>query len=145
MEEQSYQKHSKYVPGFHFVTFGILIVNVFWTGWRLFSGSGPLPDRIWAVVVAVALGLLAWYLRIFPLAVQDRVIRLEERLRLAQLLPADLVPRISELSAGQLISLRFASDGEVAELTRKVLDEKIRSRDEIKKLIRQWRPDHMRA
>ena len=77
--------------------------------------------------------------------VQDRVIRLEERLRLAQLLPPDLAPRIHELGAGQLLALRFAGDEEIPDLTRKVLDEKIRGREEIKKLIRHWRPDRMRA
>ena len=146
MEEQSYRNHQKFVPAFHFLTFGILVVNLLWAVWRLFQGAGlPLPDRVWGVVMAIALLLLAWYLRTFPLIVQDRVIRLEERLRLAQLLPPDLAPRIGELSAGQLVALRFASDEEIPELTRKVLDEKIRSREEIKKRIRHWRPDHLRA
>ncbi|HBL29526.1 MAG TPA: hypothetical protein DD490_22050 [Acidobacteria bacterium] len=145
MEEQSYQKHSMLVPGFHFVTFGLLALNILWAGWRLFQTGLPLPDRIWGLAMALAFALLAWYTRIFPLKVQDRVIRLEERLRLAKLLPADLVPRIPELTPSQLIALRFASDGEVAELTRKVLTENLRSRDEIKKLIRQWRPDHFRV
>lgn len=145
MEEQSYQNHRKFVPGFHFLTFGLLVVNLAWAIWRLFSGSLPLADRGMAVLLAVALLLLAWYVRIFPLRVQDRVIRLEERLRLTQILPPDLAPRIGELSAGQLLALRFASDEEVPELTRRVLDEKIRSREEIKKLIRNWRPDHLRA
>lgn len=146
MAEQSYANHRQYVPGFHFVAFGILFLNLLWTLWRLFTGSAlPLPDRIWAVAMAVAFLLLAWYSRTFPLKVQDRVIRLEERLRLAQLLPPDLAPRISELSPGQLLALRFASDEEVAELTRKVLAENIRSREEIKKLIRNWRADHLRA
>ena len=145
MEEQSYQNHRKFVPGFHFVTFGILVLNLLWTIWRLIQGAGPLPDRIWAVVMAIGLLLLSWYTRTFPLRVQDRLIRLEERLRLAQVLPPDLAARIPELSAGQLLALRFASDEEVPELTRTVLDEKIRSREEIKKRIRHWRPDHLRA
>lgn len=146
MEEQSYKNHQMFVPGFHFVTFGLLVVNLLWAAWRLFQGTGlPVADRIWAVVMAIALLLLSWYVRTFPMKVQDRVIRLEERLRLAQLLPPDLARRIPELSAGQLVALRFASDEEVPELTRKVLEENIRSRDEIKKRIRQWRPDRLRA
>jgi Family of unknown function (DUF6526) len=146
MADQSYSNHRQFVPGFHFLTFGILTVNFFWAVWRLFQGAGlPLPDRIWAVAMAVALLLLAWYTRVFPLKVQDRVIRLEERLRLARLLPPDLASRIHELSPGQLLALRFASDEEVPELTRTVLDEKIRGREEIKKRIRSWRPDHFRA
>lgn len=146
MEEQSYRNHRKFVPAFHFLAFGILVLNLVWAVWRLFQGAGlPLADRIWGVAMAVALLLVIWYARTFPLVVQDRVIRLEERLRLAQLLPPDLVPRIGELSTGQLVALRFASDEEIPDLTRKVLDEKIRSREEIKKQIRKWRPDHLRA
>jgi len=146
MAEQSYQSHRQYVPGFHFVTFGILLVNIFWALWRLFRGADlPFADRVWGVAMAIALMLLAWYTRTFPLKVQDRVIRLEERLRLAQLLPPDLVPRIHELSTGQLVALRFAGDEEIPELTRKILSENVRSREEIKKLIRNWRPDHLRA
>lgn len=146
MTDQNYKNHRKLVPGFHFVMFGILVLNLLWTLWRLFTGTSlPWPDRIWAVAMAAALLLLAWYARIFPLRVQDRVIRLEERLRLAQLLPPDLVPRIGELKTGQLLALRFASDVEIPELTRKVLSENIRDRDEIKQLIQRWRPDHLRA
>lgn len=142
---QDLRTHRKYVPGFHFVTFGILAVNFLWSLYRLLTGAAPVFDRVLATLVAFALILLAWYARTFPLAAQDRVIRLEERLRLAELLPADLKPRIGELSRGQLIALRFASDAELAALVRKVLDEKITSREEIKKLIRDWRADHFRA
>ena len=146
MQEQNYKNHQQFVPAFHFLMFGILCLNLLWAGWRLFQGAGlPLPDRIWAVAMAVAFLLLAWYTRTFPLKVQDRVIRLEERLRLARILPPDLAARIPELSAGQLVALRFASDEEVPELTRAVLDEKIKDREEIKKRIRQWRPDFFRA
>jgi hypothetical protein len=146
MADQNYPSHRQYVPGFHFLTFGILVVNLLWTVWRLFQGAGlPWPDRIWAVAMAVAFLLLAWYTRTFPLKVQDRVIRLEERLRLAQILPPDLAARIPELSAGQLIALRFAGDEELPDLTRKILDEKVHGREEIKKMIRRWRPDHLRA
>lgn len=146
MADQSYQNHRKFVPAFHFVTFGILVLNLVWAIWRLIQGAGlPLPDRIWAVVMATAFLVLIWHVRIFPLKVQDRVIRLEEQLRLARLLPPDLAARIPELRAGQLVALRFAGDEEIPELTRKVLDGGIRNREEIKKMIRQWRPDHHRA
>ena len=143
--QQNLRTHRKYVPGFHFVTFGILAVNFLWSLYRLFTGTLPPFDRVLATLVALALVLLAWYARTFPLAAQDRVIRLEERLRLAEFLPADLKPRIGELSRGQLIALRFAGDAELPALVRKVLDEKITSREEIKKLIREWRADHFRA
>ena len=146
MAEQTYANHRKFVPGFHFVTFGLLVLNLVWTVFRLFRGAGmPLADRAMAFLLAAALLLLAWYARTFPMRVQDRVIRLEERLRLEQLLPADLRPRIGELRPRQLLGLRFASDEELPELTRKVLDERIASADEIKKLVRSWRADHLRA
>ena len=142
---QSYKSHRKLVPGYHFVALGLLTINFLWSSYRLISGTAPVFDRILAVLVAVALLLLVYYTRVFPLGAQDRVIRLEERLRLAEILPADLKPRIGELSRGQLIALRFASDAEAPALVRKVLDEKITQREEIKKLIRDWREDHFRA
>ena len=92
---------------------------------------------------ALLLGFLS--ARIFVLTVQDRLIRLEERLRLQSLLPSDLQPRIGELNVGQLVSLRFAGDDEVAGLTRKVLDEKIKDRKSIKQLVKHWKADYLRA
>jgi hypothetical protein len=99
----------------------------------------------WNLVVALALGGLAWYARINALVVQDRVIRLEERLRLERLLPDDLKPRIGELSVAQLAALRFAGDSELAGLVRQIVDENLSDRDTIKRRIRDWRPDHLRV
>jgi hypothetical protein len=96
-------------------------------------------------LLAAALVVLVFYARLFPLAVQDRLIRLEERLRSERLLPADLRPRIGEFSADQLVALRFASDVELPVLARKVLDEKLTDRKAIKKLIKNWKPDYQRA
>jgi hypothetical protein len=148
MPEQNYANHAKFVPGFHFVTVGILVINLLWSLYRLVMGfpgiEVPIFDRVLSVAVAAALGLLAWYARIFPLRAQDRVIRLEETLRLERLLPADLRPRIAELHPGQLIALRFASDEELPNLTRTVLERGDMKSDEIKKAIRTWRADHLR-
>ena len=147
MADQSFATHRKYVPGFHFVTLGILVINLLWALYRAIwpiSPDMPIFDRLMPVLVAVALALLAWYVRIFPLRAQDRVIRLEERTRLERLLPPDLRSRIGELSTGQVIALRFASDAEVADLTRVVLDQKITGQDDIKQKIRDWRADHLR-
>jgi hypothetical protein len=143
---QSYASHAKYVPGFHFLTFGILTINLLWSLFRLFWGIPgiPVPDRLLNVAVAVALALLGWYLRVFPLKAQDRIIRLEERLRLERLLPADLRPRIGDLRPGQLIALRFASDEELPELTREVLAGTLATPGDIKKKVRSWRADHFR-
>jgi len=97
------------------------------------------------VLVAMALLVLAFYARAFAMTVQDRVIRLEMRLRLAGALPPDLCPRIPEFTVGQLVSLRFACDAELPELARKVLDEKLDDRKAIKKLIKNWQADYLRA
>ncbi len=146
MTDQSFATHRKYVWQYHFLAFGILAIHLVWSLYRLISGLPGVPffDRLLQAAVAIALLLLAWYGRTFPLRAQDRVIRLEETLRLERLLPADLRARIGELRPGQLIALRFANDEELPELTRAVLDEKIARSDDIKKRIRTWRADHFR-
>jgi len=97
------------------------------------------------VLVGLVLILLFVNARESTLAVQNRVIRLEMRLRLAGLLPSDLQARIPEFTLGQLISLRFASDAELPALARKVLDEKMNDRKAIKQLIKDWQADWLRA
>src|SRR5258707_6768855 len=106
MPDQSFATHRKFVPGYHYLTLGILTINLLWSVYRVFKPfepASPIFDRLLAVLVAVALGLIAWYLRVFPLRAQDRVIRLEERHRLERLLPADLKGRLGELNNRQLI------------------------------------------
>ncbi|HEX3129546.1 MAG TPA: DUF6526 family protein [Thermoanaerobaculia bacterium] len=148
MTEQNYRNHRKLVPGFHFVTVGILVLNLLWSLYRLFRPpvpEFPLFDRLLGVLVAGALIGVAWYARTFPMGVQDRVIRNEMQARLAAVLPPDLRPRIGELRRGQIIALRFASDEELPELTRQVLDGRLAGGEDIKKAIRSWQADHMRA
>ena len=84
------------------------------------------------------------YARLFALSAQDRVIRLEERLRLQALLPPEQKDTIDKLTTAQLIALRFASDDEVGALAATVIAEGIENRDEIKKRVTNWRPDHQR-
>lgn len=139
---QSYANHRKYVPGFHFALAGLIVVLFLWAVWRLIVGA-PAEAAFDLLLVAGLAGLF-YYTRLFPLRAQDRVIRLEMQLRLAGLLPPDLAARIDELSRGQLIALRFASDAELPELTRRCLDEKLRRREEIKRQIEHWVPDHHR-
>ena len=146
MADLTYKTHRKLVPPYHYGIFGILTVNLVWRIVQLcWSSSWATPglafDRILAALVASALVALALYARVFPLRVQDRVIRAEERERLGRLLPADLAARAGELSTGQLIALRFADDAELADLVRSVLDENIRDREAIKQRIKTWRPD----
>jgi hypothetical protein len=142
-EVQTFKNHSKTVPAFHFVVLPILLINLGWSIDRIVHVfSGQTIDEL---LLAVALILLALTGRMFALTVQDRVIRLEMRLRMQQLLPPDLMPRIPEFTVGQLVALRFAGDAELPDLARKVLQEKLTERKAIKAMIRDWRPDHLRA
>jgi len=140
---QNYANHTRYVVGYHFVAFFLLFVNLVWSVVQAFKHFGVAS--VVGVLLAVALVLVFFYARSFAVTVQDRVIRLEMRLRLGQILPADLKPRIGEFTVGQLVALRFASDAELPALARKVLDEKLTSRDEIKKLVKDWQADELRA
>ncbi len=139
---QSYKNHAKFVPMYHYVLSPILLVNFFAMAYHAFQD----PDlvHLWAVVMAGALVLTALCARLFALKAQDRVIRLEERLRMRELLPSDLKSRIHEFSADQLIGLRFASDAELPELAATVLRDNVTSRDAIKKMVKHWRADDHR-
>jgi hypothetical protein len=131
------------VPGFHVVVLGILATNLIWSIYRLFHAFSA--EAAISLLLAIAFVLLAFYARTFALAVQDRLIRLEMRLRMQELLSAELRPRIPEFSVNQLVALRFASDAELPALAKKVLDEKLHDRKAIKKMIRDWQPDFVRA
>ena len=142
-ELQTADHHSKYVPLYHYWIFGLLLVNLIWAIIQLVRA--PSVGGVVQLGLVVAIVLTALFARAFAVGVQDRVIRLEERMRLAELLPADLRPRIGELRTGQLVALRFASDAELPELVRRVLTEQIRDKKSIKRLIRIWRPDYARV
>jgi hypothetical protein len=144
MAEQNFENHGKFVPAFHFFVIPMVAINFGWQVYR-WKRSEFTVGGFESILLAAALLLGFSYARIFALRVQDRVIRLEEQLRCQRLLPADLQPRIAEFSAGQLIALRFASDGELPALARKVLDEKLTERKAIKQLIKNWKPDYLRA
>lgn len=143
-EQQNFSNHAKFFPPFHFFAAPVLLANFIWSIFRL-KPSGYSPYAIFSVVVAAALVVTLLVARLMALKVQDRVIRLEERLRYQRLLPADLQPRIDDFTINQIVSLRFASDAELPALARKVLDEKLDNRKAIKQLIKVWRPDHLRA
>lgn len=140
---QSYENHKRFLPIWHFFALPILLVNVFVLGWNALQNPG-LPS-VWALLVSLALLAGIFASRLMPLTAQDRVIRLEERTRLAHLLPADLHGRETELTRRQLIALRFAPDDEVPELTRRCLSGELRTADDIKRAVKNWRADHMRV
>lgn len=140
---QNLANHARYVPLYHLVLTLLLLVNLaFWVRVSLLAFTG---QRLAGLCVAVALFILFFYARQFALTVQDRVIRLEMRLRMERLLPADLMGRFSELEPQQLVALRFAGDGELPELTRRVLAGELRSNSQIKKQIKDWQADWLRA
>jgi hypothetical protein len=142
-EAQNFENHAKLFPPFHFVVLPIFLLNFFWSIYRLVHAFSM--EAVVSLVLAVAFLLMAFSARIFALTVQDRVIRLEMRLRMQRLLPPDLTARIPEFEVGQLVALRFASDEELPQLARKVLDEKMTDRKAIKKLVRNWQADLLRA
>src|ERR1035438_909562 len=133
-EQQNFQHHTKWVGGYHGFVLPALLLNSGWSIWRWIH-LGFTIDGLVSILTAVALLLLAFYARVFALTVQDRVIGLEERIRLEKLLPEDLKPRISEFTAGQLIGLRFASDSELPALARKVLTDDVSDRKAIKQMV----------
>ncbi len=140
---QTFANHARFVPMFHFVTFGVLILNV---AYRIYAVVRYYrPGAVIDLLLALALVLLATYIRAFDTRLQDRIVRLEMRLRLAELLPPDLRARIGELRVGQLIALRFAPDAELVELTREVLEGKLQRGRDIKARIRTWEPDTFRV
>ena len=140
---QTYANHRRFVPLYHFVSFAILAVNQVWAVVRLVRT--PSWESGFGVLLAFALLCVFFYAREFPLKVQDRLIRLEMRLRLQQVLPPDLRPRILDLTAAQLIGLRFAGDSEMTDLVRDVLANNIQDRETIKKKIKNWQADNLRA
>jgi len=144
MAEQNFENHVRLVPAFHFFVLPVLALNVGWTIYRVVKAGISIGGVIW-ILVSFAILLAALFGRMFALSVQDRIIRLEERLRMERVLPADLKPRIGEFTRGQLVALRFASDEELPELARKVLTDKIQEGKAIKKLVKNWRADYLRA
>jgi len=143
MTEQSYSSHVRLVPSFHFFVMPVLLLNFSWSSVRLWRGF--TWDALINMLTALALVLLLFHARLFALRVQDRVIRMEERQRMNRLLPEDLKPRIEEFSPRQLVALRFASDAELPDLARKVLADKITDLKTIKRMVKNWRADYLRA
>lgn len=140
---QSFANHTKWDPKWHFVVLPILLINVFYRVFEMLDTEINLGS-MWDIVVAIALLLVGYSTRIYALKVQDRLIRLEERLRLAELLPPTMQNRIGELSQSQLIGLRFASDAELPGLVEETLKTQMGTK-QIKQAIKTWRADDFRV
>ncbi len=139
---QTYANHAKLVPLFHYVALPLLALNLVLALAGLLDGIAL--EALNRVGVAVALVLVGLFSRVNALKAQDRVIRLEERLRMERLLPDDLKPRIDDVSTAQHVALRFAGDEELPALTRRALDENADQKT-IKQAIKSWRADYQRV
>lgn len=142
---QSYAHHARTDPPMHFFVFPVLIVNLGVAIWIAIHFRHDFPYLgHWSIVVSLALLILSFKCRINDLKLQDRIIRLEERLRIASLLPADQHKHIPELTVRQLIALRFASDEELPTLVHKALTQNLEPKA-IKQNITHWRADNHRV
>jgi hypothetical protein len=144
-EPQTFKNHTRFDPGWHFFLVPLLMLNV------IFAAADTVhhwPDHrplfLWWILMSIVLLLAVGKAREHSMKVQDRVIRLEERLRLAALLPAEEYARCAALTESQLIGLRFASDAELPALAKRALDEKL-TKKQIKEAINSWRPDYFRV
>jgi hypothetical protein len=141
---QSFRNHASFDPMFHGLAGLALLGNIIFMAVVLFIGiQSRVALSVWILTLTVVLVVALLKARIYPLKIQDRIIRLEERLRMDVLLPDPLRKRIPELTEDQLIGLRFASDEELPELVEMALEKKL-DRKQIKERIQNWRPDHFR-
>ncbi len=140
---QTYANHRRYFPLFHYVALPILLANVVVT--VAHAILQPSAFNAWLVVLSIGLvsGIIA--VRASALIVQNRVIALEMRLRLASSLAPDLRSRIPELHLRHLIGLRFAGDAELPVLVERCLRGEFPTTDAVKREVREWRPDYLRA
>lgn len=141
-EAQNFKNHGRLDPPFHFVLLAVMVINLGVAVFYLIRQTGFLTG--WLVVLSIAAFILYFKVRLYPLKVQDRVIRLEERLRLQALAPAEWHAQIYRLTEDQLIALRFAADQEVVELAKQALEHNL-SRKQIKERIKDWRSDEFRV
>jgi hypothetical protein len=141
-EGQNLKNHGRFDPPFHFFLAWVFAGNVIVA--VVYALHRPSFDHWWLVLAAVAGFLALFKLRVYPMKVQDRVIRLEERLRLQALAPEQWHAQILRLTEDQLIGLRFAGDDEVVELAKQALEHNL-NRKQIKERIKNWRGDYWRV
>jgi len=143
-QPQSFKNHTRWDPIFHFFILPILLANIIVVGIRIAHSHHPFGfHSIWLILVAVALFMVAGKSRGYALKNQDRIIRLEERLRLASLVSASELIELESLTLRQYIGLRFASNPELPDLARRAIREKL-SEKQIKEAISSWRADNDR-
>ncbi len=138
---QTYANHTKLVPMFHYVTLPLVLINLVWSLYRVIPFS---TQSLFALGAAFALAAIALFSRVNALKAQDRVIRLEERIRMQAVLPDDLKARINDVTTAQIVALRFAPDDELPDLVRQALDNNADQKTN-KQAIKSWRPDYQRV
>lgn len=137
---QNFKNHIRLVPGYHYLTYGVILLVLIAGGLIALKGSHPFLGAV-IMLIGTALGLVGFYTRQFALRAQDRAIRAEENLRYFILTGKRFS---NDLRLGQIIALRFASDEELPSLALRAENEKL-SPKEIKKAIQQWRGDYHRV
>jgi len=140
---QTFANHTRWQPPIHFFVLPVLLINVFWAA--IVFVKDPNRNSGWWIIVSLALLVLLFFVRLNPLKAQDRIIRLEEKLRYQQILSPALLQQTSALTTGQIIALRFAGDDELEELVGAVLAGKFTKNSEIKRAIKHWRADTFRV
>jgi uncharacterized membrane protein YciS (DUF1049 family) len=141
-EAQSAAAHAKTPPRPFLLAIGLIAVPTLY--FVIGAVTAFSVESLMRALFALGVLVVVWFTRIFPLGVQDRVIRLEERVRMRRVLPADMHDRIDEIPTTLMIGLRFAADEELTELTRRVLDGELKDRTSVKNAVRSWRADHQR-
>ncbi|HEX4771260.1 MAG TPA: DUF6526 family protein [Bryobacteraceae bacterium] len=139
---QTKTNHARLDPGFHFTLAPLILIVLIWSIVNLIRY--PSWEAVALLLMSVILFWLAFTIRTYALRVQDRLIRLEERLRLARLLPESQQSRIPQLTEAQLIALRFCCDDELPILAERTLSERLTPK-QIKEAIQTWRPDYFRV
>lgn len=139
---QSLKNHARLDPAYHFLLLVVYLANLVYASFHLYRQ--PSLSSGWYLVLSLVIIVPLLKLRAYPLKVQDRVIRLEERLRLQALAPQEWHAQIYRLSEEQLIALRFAADDEVVQLAKQALEQNL-DRKQIKERIRSWRADDWRV
>ena len=142
-QTQTYANHRRFMPLYHFVAFPILSLNLFVTAYLFYQEQNW--RTAWGVIVAFAILAGFGAMRLSTLTVQNRVIRLEMMLRLRSVLPPEMMARANQLRLGQLVGLRFASDAELPALVERCLNGELKSSGQIKREIKNWQADTLRA
>jgi hypothetical protein len=143
MNSQNFANHTRWHPPFHFFVLPVMLINFIWSIVQFVMAPGR--NSGWWIVVSLALLMLTSFVRTNSLKVQDRIIRLEEKLRYQQVLSPAAARQISALTTGQIVALRFAGDDELEELLRAVAAGKLAKPKDIKQAIKNWRADTFRV